>query len=89
MHGDGRPFTVFVVAGEELGDLLGAGLMRALDERLGGQRALSRRRRRAHDRGSACSSLFPMEEIALHGLTAVIVAPAASRQRASAGPPRP
>lgn len=29
-----RPFTAFLIAGEESGDQLGAGLMRALSEKL-------------------------------------------------------
>ena len=66
-----RPFTVFLIAGEESGDQLGAGLMCALRERLGGD---------VHFLGvggarmaaAGLTSLFPMEEISLHGITAVL-----------------
>ena len=67
----GRPFTVFLVAGEESGDMLGAGLMQALSERLGGEvRFVGVGGRRMEALGLA--SRFPMEEISLHGFTAVI-----------------
>mgnify|MGYP005832623251 CR=1 FL=1 len=36
MSGAGRPFTVFLIAGEESGDSLGANLMDALLEAHGG-----------------------------------------------------
>ncbi len=69
--GSPRPFTVFLLAGEESGDQLGAGLMRALAERLGGK---------VHFLGVGGSrmaalglrSLFPMHEIGLHGVAAVV-----------------
>ena len=66
-----RPFTAFLVAGEESGDMLGAGLMDALRARLGGEvRFLGVGGRRMT--GLGLKSLFPMEEISLHGFTAVI-----------------
>jgi lipid-A-disaccharide synthase len=69
--GGERPFTVFLIAGEESGDQLGAGLMRSLRDRVGGH---------AHFLGvggtrmaaGGLASLFPMEEIALHGVSAVL-----------------
>lgn len=66
-----RPFTAFLVAGEESGDMLGAGLMEALRARQGGEvRFLGVGGRRMT--GLGLTSLFPMEEISLHGFTAVI-----------------
>ena len=66
-----RPLSVFIVAGEESGDQLGSRLMRALAERLDGAV------RFAGVGGSTMTSaglqsLFPMEEISLHGISAVI-----------------
>ena len=66
-----RPFTVFLIAGEESGDALGAGLMQALRDRLGGDiRFLGVGGSRMKALGLV--SLFPMEEISLHGFTAVL-----------------
>lgn len=66
---------VFILAGEESGDLLGANLMRELNDRLGG-------RVRFQGVGGArmaalgLRSMFPMEEVVLHGFTeAAIHAP--------------
>lgn len=67
----GRRFTAFIVAGEESGDQLGAGLMRALSDRLGGNvdfigvggERMSR---------LGLKSLFPMQEIGLHGIASII-----------------
>lgn len=65
------PPTVFVIAGEESGDLLGANLMRELTARLGGDvRFLGVGGRRMA--GLGLSSMFPMEKIVLHGLSEVI-----------------
>ena len=66
-----RPFTAFLVAGEESGDHLGARLMEAMKERLGDNI------RFAGVGGSrmealGLKSLFPMHEIAYHGVTAII-----------------
>jgi lipid-A-disaccharide synthase len=66
-----RPFTAFIVAGEESGDQLGAGLMRALSSRLGsGVRFLGVGGERMGALG--LSSLYPMQEIGLHGIATVI-----------------
>jgi lipid-A-disaccharide synthase len=66
-----RPVTIFLVAGEESGDILGAALMRALAARLGptvlfqgvgGHRMAE----------AGLASIFPMDELALHGFTEVL-----------------
>ena len=67
----GAPLRAFLVAGEESGDQLGAGLMRGLVERLGGNVAF------AGVGGSRMEALglaplFPFSDLALHGITAVI-----------------
>ena len=65
------PLKVFLIAGEESGDALGAGLMRALSEATGSNvrfAGIGGGRMTALGLGS----LFPMEEIALHGLAAVL-----------------
>ena len=64
-----EPFTVFIVAGEESGDQLGAGLMRAVRARekdvrfvgVGGQRMVA----------EGLDPLFPVTDLSHHGLTAV------------------
>lgn len=67
-----RPMTIFLVAGEESGDQLGAKLMRALKERQGekgiafagvGGRAME---------AEGLQSLFPLSDIAIMGLVAVV-----------------
>ena len=64
-------FTAFVIAGEESGDQLGAGLMRALAERLGDRiRFLGVGGGRMARLG--LKSLFPMEDISHHGIMAVV-----------------
>ena len=66
-----RPLKVFLIAGEESGDALGAGLMQALTEATSGQvRFMGVGGTRMGRCGLA--SLFPMEEIALHGITEVL-----------------
>jgi lipid-A-disaccharide synthase len=66
-----RPFTAFLVAGEESGDQLGAGLMRALSERLSGKvRFLGVGGARMAAAG--LRSLYPMQEIGLHGIASVL-----------------
>jgi lipid-A-disaccharide synthase len=69
---DSRPISIWIVAGEESGDQLGAKLMRALKARLGagcirfggvGGHAMAR---------EGLSSLFPLEDIAVMGISAVI-----------------
>jgi lipid-A-disaccharide synthase len=69
---DSRPLHVWIVAGEESGDQLGAKLIRALRERLGSERL--------HFEGvgghamaeEGVSSVFPLTDIAVMGITAVI-----------------
>ena len=71
MTGGNRLFTAFLIAGEMSGDQLGARLMQAIGDRLGGQvRFIGV----GGDRMARLSfrSLFPMEEIALHGIAAII-----------------
>lgn len=64
--------TVFVIAGEESGDVLGASLMRELDRHFGGHvRFLGVGGRRMEALG--LRSMFPMEKIVLHGLSEVLV----------------
>ena len=66
------PLKVFLIAGEESGDALGGRLMQALVEANGGTVTFSGvggHRMAEH----GLTSLFPMEEIALHGVTAVLV----------------
>jgi lipid-A-disaccharide synthase len=67
------PVTIFVVAGEESGDVLGSDLMRALRRRLGPrvrfQGVGGERMARA-----GLASMFPMAELSLHGLSAVLAA---------------
>jgi lipid-A-disaccharide synthase len=74
MRGGGalrRQFTAYLVAGEESGDQLGAGLMRALSEQFGGSvRFLGVGGERMAALG--LKSLFPMQEIGLHGIASVI-----------------
>jgi lipid-A-disaccharide synthase len=67
---DARPLHVFLVAGEESGDQLGAGLMAALREMqpdvrfsgVGGARMT----------GQGLTSIFPLSDIAVMGISAVI-----------------
>ncbi len=66
-----RPFTAFLIAGEESGDNLGAQLMEALKDRLGDRIrfvGVGGERMEAH----GLTSLFPMHEIAYHGISAII-----------------
>jgi len=66
-----RP-TVFIIAGEESGDILGSSLMAALAARLGGRvRFLGVGGQRMQRLGLA--SLFPIEEISLHGISEVLL----------------
>ena len=69
---DAKPLTIWIVSGEESGDQLGAKLMRSLMARLGSERlhfggvgghAMAR---------EGLSSLFPLEDIAVMGISAVI-----------------
>jgi len=71
VNGTKRVFTAFLIAGEESGDQLGARLMQAIGERLGGKvRFVGVGGDRMARLG--LSSLFPMEEVALHGITAIL-----------------
>jgi lipid-A-disaccharide synthase len=64
--------TIFVIAGEESGDLLGANLMTTVAERMCGRvRFLGVGGARMANLG--LHSMFPMEEIVLHGVTEAIV----------------
>jgi lipid-A-disaccharide synthase len=69
---DPKPLNIWIVSGEESGDQLGAKLMRALKNRLGAERlqfggvgghAMAK---------EGLSSIFPLEEIAVMGISAVI-----------------
>ena len=66
-----RSLSVFLIAGEESGDVLGAGLMAAFAEKVGGAMTWSGigGTRMA---AQGLRSLFPMEELALHGITEVL-----------------
>jgi lipid-A-disaccharide synthase len=69
--GSVEPLRIFIVAGEESGDQLGAGLMQALDERLGGAvRFEGVGGSRMTARG--LKPLFPLSDIAHNGITAVL-----------------
>ena len=64
--------TIFIIAGEQSGDVLGASLMRELTGRLGGNvRFIGVGGSRMAAAG--LSSMFPMEAISLHGLAEVLV----------------
>jgi lipid-A-disaccharide synthase len=65
-----QPLKVFLVVGEESGDQLGAGLMRALHQRLGGQVEFSGVGGNAMA-AEGLTSLFPLNEIALMGFVSV------------------
>jgi lipid-A-disaccharide synthase len=63
---------IFLVAGEESGDQLGAKLMRALRERLGAD-AIGFEGVGGHRMaGEGLTSLFPLDEIAVMGISAVV-----------------
>lgn len=66
-----RPLSVFIVVGEESGDQLGAALVGALRERLGEAVTFAGT---AGPRMTAAGleSLFPLEDIAVMGMTAVL-----------------
>ncbi len=69
---ESKPLTVWIVSGEESGDQLGAKLMRSLKARLGSERL-----RFGGVGGHAMAqeglrSLFPLEDIAVMGISAVI-----------------
>lgn len=66
-----QPLKAFIVAGEESGDLLGANLMRAMKVRHGGNIVFSGvgGERMARE---GLQSLFPLADIAVMGITAVL-----------------
>ena len=68
---DGGGRVVFLIAGEESGDLLGAGLMRELAGRLG--RLTFRGVGGARMAAEGLTSIFPIEMIQLHGLSEVLL----------------
>ena len=67
-----RPLTIWIVAGEESGDQLGAKLMRALKVRLGAERLRFAGVGGHAMAGEGVESLFPLTDIAVMGITAVI-----------------
>jgi lipid-A-disaccharide synthase len=66
------PLTIWVVAGEESGDQLGAKLIRALKVRLAGQPLRFAGVGGQAMAGEGVDSLFPLADIAVMGITAVI-----------------
>ena len=66
-----RPLHVMVVAGEASGDLLGAGLMKALQEQTGGTVHFSGVGGEAMTE-AGLSSLFPMSDLSVMGLVEVL-----------------
>src|SRR5271170_5117954 len=62
---------IFLVATEESGDRLGAGLMKVLRQRLGGAVEFEGVGGRAMAR-EGLTSLFPIEELSIIGLAAVV-----------------
>jgi lipid-A-disaccharide synthase len=66
-----EPLRIFLVAGEESGDQLGAGLMRALKARFG-EALLFQGVGGAAMAGEGLASLFPLTDIAVMGINAVI-----------------
>jgi len=66
-HGEDDAPVVFIIAGEVSGDLLAASLMRAINDRVGGHvRFVGIGGERMAQLG--LQSLFPMEELVVHGL---------------------
>lgn len=66
-----RPLRIFIVAGEESGDILGARLMAALSEKTGGAVSFSGVGG-SRMKSAGLQSLFPMEDLSVMGLTEVI-----------------
>jgi len=65
-----RPLSCFVIAAEESGDRLGAGLMRAMKQRCGDRIRFAGVG--GHDMaGEGLTSLFPIDDLAIIGLTAI------------------
>ena len=71
-RGAGRPLTIWLVAGEESGDQLGAKLMRELKRRLGSDRVAFAGVGGHAMEAEGFTSLFPMSDIALMGIGAVL-----------------
>jgi lipid-A-disaccharide synthase len=67
-----KPLTIWIVSGEESGDQLGAKLMRSLKARLGGERLRFGGVGGHAMEAEGLKSLFPLEEIAVMGFSAVI-----------------
>src|SRR5690349_9318748 len=67
-----RPLTIWIVSGEVSGDQLGAKLMRSLKERLGVDRVTFGGVGGAAMAREGLATLFPLEDIAVMGFTAVI-----------------
>ena len=70
--GENEPLTIWIVSGEESGDQLGAKLMRSLKARLGAERLHFGGVGGHAMRNEGLNSLFPLEEIAVMGISAVI-----------------
>lgn len=69
---DAKPLSIWIVSGEESGDQLGAKLMRALKARLGADRLAFGGVGGRAMAGEGLKSLFPLEDIAVMGISAVI-----------------
>ena len=71
VRGDGRPFEVFIIAGETSGDLLGAGLMAALGARCGGKVRFTGIGGPAMA-AEGLASLFPLPEATIIGFSGLL-----------------
>jgi lipid-A-disaccharide synthase len=69
---DTKPLNIWIVSGEESGDQLGAKLMRALKSRLGAERLRFGGVGGHAMANEGLASIFPLEEIAVMGFSAVI-----------------
>ncbi|MFC4173370.1 lipid-A-disaccharide synthase [Microvirga sp. GCM10011540] len=69
---ENRPLSIWIVSGEESGDQLGAKLMRGLKKRLGAERLQFGGVGGHAMRAEGLESLFPLEDIAVMGISAVI-----------------
>src|SRR4051812_22194625 len=69
---EGLPLKIWIVSGEVSGDQLGAKLMRSLKDRLGADRLTFGGVGGAAMQREGLASLFPLEDIAVMGFTAVI-----------------
>jgi lipid-A-disaccharide synthase len=65
-----RPLSIYIIAGEESGDALGAALARALTEQVGGALKLAGIGGRAMA-AAGIESAFPIDDLAIVGLTAI------------------